>query len=202
MYTMNDDEHLKSKSTSSSFSLFSFETVGSKYLHNIIPLAWHAPCRTLAMLFINAVITSHFFAASPTQMTIAGSWHLLSFCMFLFFSSALITITFRSPPNDPNWPSRPLPHYAQPLAPGSASHPHQHPQPNFHPAKVAFATFLHPTIISSDPDTKQDSDGERMAEHYSQSVRLRTYQLLYSPPTQSRSSSSSRPRSQSATGSA
>ena len=176
-------------------------------LQNIIPLAWHAPCRTLAMLFINAVVTSHF-AASPTPMAMAGSWRLLSFCMFLFFSSALITIPFRSSPNGLNWPSRPLPHYAQPLTPGSASHPHQHPRPNFHSTKVAFATFSHPTIISSDLDTKQDSDEERMAEHYFQSVRLLTYQLLYSPSTrsntsyQSRSSSSSRPRSQNATNSA
>ncbi|OCK96728.1 uncharacterized protein K441DRAFT_694778 [Cenococcum geophilum 1.58] len=121
-------------------------------------------------------------------MTIAGPWRLLSFCMFLLFSSALITIFLRSPPNEPDWPSRPLPHYAQPLAPGSASHPHQHPQPNFHSTKVAFATPLHPTIISSDPDTKQDSDEERMAEHYFQSIRLLTYQLLYSPSTRSNTS--------------
>jgi hypothetical protein len=45
-------------------------------------------------------------------MTMAGSWRLLSFCMFLLFSLALITIFFRSPINDPNWPSRLLPHYA------------------------------------------------------------------------------------------
>lgn len=48
-------------------------------------------------------------------------------------------------------------YYAQPRAPGSASNPYQHP------TEVAFATSLHPTIIASDPHTKQDSDEERTA---------------------------------------
>ncbi|OCK96742.1 uncharacterized protein K441DRAFT_656735 [Cenococcum geophilum 1.58] len=44
---------------------------------------------------------------------------------------------------------------AQPRAPSSASNPYQHPQPNLHPTGVAFATFLHPTIISSDSYTSK-----------------------------------------------
>lgn len=111
MYTMNDDEHPKSKLASSFLFLLQVDNLCDYYLHNTIPLTWHAPRRTIAMLFINAVIISHFFAASPTQMTMAGSWRLLSFCMFLLFPSALITIFLRSPPDDPKWHSRLLPHY-------------------------------------------------------------------------------------------
>jgi hypothetical protein len=87
MYTMHDDEHLKRKSASSSFLfLLQVDYLCDYYLHNTIPLTWHAPRRTLAMLFINAAIISHFFTASPAQMTMAGSWRLFLHLFALLFS--------------------------------------------------------------------------------------------------------------------
>lgn len=87
---------------------------------------------------------------------------LIALCIFLFLSSAFITLTFKQPPHLRTWLPHAPSHNAKSAIKAAAA-------PN-----VAFATFLSATMLNDKEEVPDEQDG------YFVSTRVLAYQLLHS----------------------